>query len=99
MSRLLFESRGGKSSSHPSQKGAQEALLFFWPELPPPGTSPLSPLPSPSHPSGRGGPCTTLCVYRVRFVGAALCGRPGWGRLVGTPPPPRAATHGRPHAT
>src|SRR3982751_5056821 len=29
MSRLLFESRGGKSSSHPSQKGAQQALLFF----------------------------------------------------------------------
>src|SRR3954468_9055656 len=45
MSGLLFELRGGKSSSHPSQKGAQEALLFFWVAGAPPTrnlTPPLS---------------------------------------------------------
>ena len=30
MTALLFFLRGGKSSSHPSQKGAHLALLFFW---------------------------------------------------------------------
>src|SRR3954447_21535855 len=56
MSGLLFELRGGKSSSHPSQKGAQEALLFFWVAGAPPARD-LTPVPSPIAlpPTGRGG--------------------------------------------
>src|SRR3982750_3857368 len=73
-----------------------------------PAARTLTPVPSPvpSHPPspGEGNAVEALAFVgqvarTTNVVGAALCGRPGWGKFPIGPPPPRAATQGRPYRT
>ena len=64
MAVLVFFLRGGKSSSHPSQKGAHLALLFFWPlrVVLPRGRSASLGAPASRPSSRRCGSPDTLCA-------------------------------------